>query len=91
MSARPQPAHRPQPAAGGGPPSIPFDRALPAAVAARVGPARFNLWFQGHARFVPLGSEVVVVTRTESCRDWLEHTFGKAIKDVPPRAIPGNW
>lgn len=84
MSARPQPAHRPQPAAGGGPPSVPSgsspDRALPAAVAARVGPARFNLWFQGHARFVSLGNEIVVVTRTESCRDWLEHTFGEAVR-----------
>ena len=35
-------------------------QALADAVSARVGAARFNLWFAGHARFVPLGGSVVV-------------------------------
>jgi len=51
-------------------------------VSAKVGAARFNLWFQGHARFVSLGSEVVVVARNEACRDWLEHTFGPAVREA---------
>jgi chromosomal replication initiator protein len=49
-------------------------------VAALIGPARYSLWFAGHARFVCLGSEVVVVARNESSRDWLEHTFGEAVR-----------
>jgi chromosomal replication initiator protein len=68
VSARPQPSESPP------------DRALAAAVSARVGAARFTLWFQGHARFVCLGGEVVVAVRNEQCRDWLEHTFGEAVR-----------
>ena len=49
-------------------------------MSALIGAARYNLWFQGHARFVSLGSEVIVVVRTDSCRDWLEHTFGEAVR-----------
>jgi len=73
-------------AAGGVPPPAAKDATvsarlepLPAAVAARIGPARFTLWFQGHTRFLSLGGEVIVVARNESCRDWLEQTFGDAV------------
>ena len=82
-----QTAKRPDP--------IPLDRALAAAVSARVGAARFNLWFQGHARFVGLGAEVVVVVRNDSCRDWLEHTFGAAVRaaatEVRGKPQPVKW
>lgn len=57
-------------------------RTLAEAVAARVGAARFGLWFAGHARFVPLGSEVVVVVRTRHTQDWLEATFGTAVREA---------
>jgi len=93
-------AHRLEAVAGGVPPST-FDsagassEALPAAVAALIGAARFHLWFQGHARFVSLGSEVVVVARNESCRDWLEHTFGEAVRtaaaEVSGSPVPVRW
>lgn len=68
----------------------PPDRALAAAVSARVGAARFNLWFQGHARFVCLGREVVVAVRNEPCRDWLDHTFGDAIKAAAGEVCGGG-
>ena len=79
------PAHRLEAVVGGVPPSTrdsagDSSEPLSAAVAALVGPARYNLWFQGHARFVNLGAEVIVVARNESGRDWLEHTFGEAVK-----------
>ncbi len=85
MSARPLPTPTP----------VPLDRRLADAVSARVGAARFNLWFAGHARFVSLGSEIVVVARNESCRDWLEHTFGEAVRaaatEVCGRPTPVRW
>jgi chromosomal replication initiator protein len=69
---------------------VPLDRRLAEAVSARVGAARFNLWFQGHARFVPLGGEVVVAVRNESCRDWLEGTFGAAVREAAAEACGGR-
>jgi chromosomal replication initiator protein len=51
-------------------------------VSARVTPVRYGLWFSGHARFVPLGAEVVVAARTAHTRDWLEHTFGAAVREA---------
>ena len=83
MSARKPLAHRLEAASGDVSPTTPegaADRALPAAVAALIGPARYALWFQGHTRFVSLGSEVVVVARNDSCRDWLQHNFGDAVR-----------
>lgn len=58
------------------------DQALANAVAARVGTARFGLWFAGHARFVPLGTEVAVAVRNQHSQDWLEHTFGIAVREA---------
>ena len=83
LSARKPLAHRLEAVAGGVPPSAPEGaptEALCSAVAALIGSARFSLWFTGHARFVSLGSEVIVVVRNDSCCDWLEHTFGEAVR-----------
>jgi chromosomal replication initiator protein len=52
------------------------------AVAARVGAARYGLWFAGHARFVHLGGEVIIAVRNQHSQDWLEHTFGQAVKEA---------
>lgn len=93
-------AHRLEAVVGGVPPSTresagDSSEALPAAVAALVGPARYALWFHGHARFVNLGTEVIVVARNESGRDWLEHTFGEAVKtaaaDVCGSPVHVRW
>jgi chromosomal replication initiator protein len=56
--------------------------ALADAVSARIGAGRFNLWFAGHARFVPLGGSVVVAARNQHTREWLEHTFGAAVTEA---------
>src|SRR5215471_7748284 len=58
------------------------DRALAAAVSKRVGQARYGLWFQGHARFVRLGYEVAVAVRNQQSQDWLEGTFGAAVREA---------
>jgi chromosomal replication initiator protein len=71
-----------RPLAAPTPTRTPTDRLLADAVAARVGAARYGLWFAGHARFVPLGGEVVVAVRNQHSQDWLDHTFGKAIKEA---------
>ncbi len=60
----------------------PAAQSLADAVAARVGTGRFNLWFLGHAKFVPLGSHVVVAARNQHTQEWLEHTFGAAVKEA---------
>jgi len=58
------------------------DRALADAVAARVGAARYGLWFAGHSRFVVLGHEVAIVVRNQHSQEWLEHTFGSAVREA---------
>jgi len=89
QSPRP-PAAQPAPA-----PPVALDRVVADAVAARIGAARFTLWFVGHTRFVGLGSELVVVSRNESTRDWLEHTFGEAVRaaasDAAGAPLPVRW
>lgn len=79
MPARPLPA----------PPQALDDR-LAAAVSARVGAARFNLWFQGHARFEPAAGGVRVVARNEAMREWMEHTFGDAVKAAAAEVCGGS-
>ena len=64
------------------PASVPTDRALADAIAARVGPARYGLWFAGHSRFVVLGNEVAVVVRNQHSQEWLEHTFGSTVREA---------
>jgi chromosomal replication initiator protein len=65
------------------------------AVAARIGAERYALWFAAHVRFVGLGSELVVVARNDSCRDWIEHTFGQAVRAAAAEAagapLPVRW
>jgi chromosomal replication initiator protein len=62
--------------------SGPSAQALADAVTARVGAGRFNLWFAGHAKFVPLGGSVVVAARNQHTQEWLEQTFGAAVREA---------
>lgn len=64
------------------PAPVPGARAIADAVCAKVGAGRFNLWFAGRARFVPLGGAVVVAAKTRHTQDWLQHTFGAAVRDA---------
>lgn len=59
---------------------LPSAAAIADAVSARVGAARFALWFQGHVTFVPLGGRVVVAARNRHTQEWLEHTFGATVR-----------
>jgi chromosomal replication initiator protein len=59
-------------------------------VAARVGVARYNLWFHGHARFITLGETVVVAARNQHTQEWLEHTFGTTVKAAVADACGPN-
>jgi chromosomal replication initiator protein len=63
-------------------PARPLAQSLADAVSARVGAGRFNLWFLGHAKFVPLGESVVVAARNRHTQDWLESTFGSAVGEA---------
>ena len=86
LATRP-PAAQPAPAAlPAAPPSRPLAQSLADAVSARVGAGRFNLWFLGHAQFVPLGESVVVAARNRHTRDWLESTFGAAVNGAVVRS-----
>ncbi len=76
-AAPPQEASHPAPAPAR---TLPSSTALTDAVASRIGAARFNLWFVGHATFVPLGGRVVVAARNQHTQEWLEHTFGAAVR-----------
>ncbi len=58
------------------------EQAWSAAVARRIGPARFGLWFAGQARFVRRGEVPTVLVRNQQTRDWLEHTFGQAVQEA---------
>lgn len=49
---------------------------------ARVGTARFNLWFLGHAQFVVSDNRVGVVVRNRHTQDWLQKTFGSVVKQA---------
>ena len=59
---------------------------LEAALVARIGPARFGLWFPRNTAFVPTGDELVVGVATGQFQEWLEHTFGEAIRAAAAEA-----
>lgn len=66
---------------------------LEAAVAAAVGPQRYELWFRAHVRFSVSESEVVVTVRSAHLLDWLNSTFADdlvrvvAATFIEPRSI----
>jgi chromosomal replication initiator protein len=79
VSARPAP-----------PPSMDaFARRLEAALTARVGAARYALWFRQHATFVPAGGELLVGLPSEQFRDWFGHTFGPAVTAAAAEVFGG--
>ncbi len=67
------------------PPEIdtrPAASAIADAVSAKVGAGRYNLWFAGRARFAPNGGAVTVLAKSRHTQDWLQHTFGAAVRDA---------
>ena len=71
------------------------EAAVVQAVIQRIGPARFGLWFRGQARFRQENGTIVIATRNLQVRDWLEHTFGlavrEAVKEVCGIPAPIQW
>lgn len=71
------------------------EAAVVQALIQRIGPARFGLWFRGQARFRRDQGAIVVATRNLQVRDWLEHTFGlavrEAVKEVCGVLVPLQW
>ena len=61
----------------------------------RIGPARYGLWFRGQARFRCENDCIIVATRNLQVREWLEHTFGLAVreaaKEVCGTPLPIQW
>src|SRR5262245_43903627 len=63
-----------------------------AALADRISPPRFHLWFPPNARFVWLGNELVVAARNDHFREWATEKFGQDIRgaaaDVAGGPVP---
>ena len=57
----------------------PLAARLEAAIVERIGSQRFGLWFQ-NASFVPAGRDLIVVVANAHTQDWLQRTFGDAVK-----------
>ncbi|OWK43340.1 DnaA ATPase domain-containing protein [Fimbriiglobus ruber] len=55
-------------------------RKLESAVVARIGAARYGLWFQRHTAFVFAGRDLVVCVASTNFQDWLEQTFGEVVR-----------
>ena len=64
------------------PATVGTDRKLAVALSARVGAARFGIWFEGQVRFVCLGNQIVIAVRNQQGLEWLEHSFGAAIREA---------
>ena len=56
-----------------------FARRMESAVADRIGPARYQLWFHKHAVFVPTPGELIVAVPTQHFQDWLGQTFAAPV------------
>lgn len=57
-----------------------FARRMEAALVARIGSARYHLWFPRHTQFVPAGRELVIGVASSHFHEWLEQTFGVALR-----------
>jgi chromosomal replication initiator protein len=66
-----------------------FARRMEEALVARVGAARYQLWFHRHAAFVPAGRELVVGVASAHFQEWLEQTFGEAVRSAAADALGG--
>ena len=64
-----------------------FARRMEDALVARVGAARYQLWFHRHAAFVPAGRELVVGVASAHFQEWLEQTFGEAVRSAAADAL----
>jgi chromosomal replication initiator protein len=59
-----------------------FEYSLADALIQLVGEPRYNLWFRTHTKFVLIGNEVVVGVPNLYFHDWLQKTFGTAVREA---------
>ncbi len=73
-------------------PTDPLALRMEAALIERISGPRFQMWFHDHAKFVSAGRELLVVVASHQFQEWLEQTFGDAVRaaaaDVHGRATP---
>ena len=72
---------------------------MEAALIERISGPRFQMWFHDHAKFVSAGRELLVAVANHQFQEWLELTFGDAVRAAassvygratPVRHEPGN-
>jgi chromosomal replication initiator protein len=66
-----------------------FARRMEAALVARIGAPRYGLWFARHTAFIPAGRELVVGVANGQFQEWLEQTFGAAIREAAAEVLGG--
>jgi len=66
-----------------------FARRLEDALTARIGAARYELWFRRHTAFVPAGRELVVAVASAHFQEWLEQTFAAAVRAAAGEVFGG--
>lgn len=64
-----------------------FARKMEAALTARIGAARYGLWFQPHTAFVPAGRELIVGVASAHFQEWLDHTFGEVVRTAAAEVL----
>lgn len=55
---------------------------MEAALIERISGPRFQMWFHDHAKFVAAGRELLVVVASHQFQEWLEQTFGDAVRSA---------
>lgn len=75
--------------------AVQVEAAVVQALVQRIGAARYGLWFRGQARFLRQAEGILVATRNQQVRDWLEHTFGLVVREAAKQAcggpVPVRW
>lgn len=70
-------------------PDTPVAR-LEAAVRARIGAARYQMWFLTRAAFATGGGGATVHVPDDAFRDWLEDRFGEALREATAEVLGGT-
>ena len=64
-----------------------LEERLQDAIVRRVGAPRYQLWFDGHTRFVLVGERLVVGVPNLHFQEWLQRTFGDAVRAAAAEVV----
>lgn len=67
-----------------------FALRMEAALKARIGPQRYELWFRPLAIFVPMGRELAVAVASAHTQDFFDRTFGAAVKAAAAEVLDAS-